>query len=130
MLSAVYLTLNPAIHPFCAGAGCHIAPLRGSRGSIAEILPALLLHEAVAGSGPRPQQATTSVGPLTPEESARAAYDRAVTARNDGARVRMPVIPWPPSARAAVHSWAGGMGGAPPAADARPENRKASLIKH
>ena len=50
---------------------------------------------------------------LTPAESARAAYDRAMTARDAGARVRMPVIPLPPSARAAVHSWARDVDGTP-----------------
>lgn len=112
-------TPDPTKPSACAGAGCHIAPLRGSRGSVAEVLPMLLLHEAVAGRPPRPQQPPISGALLTAEESARAAYDRALTARNDGARVRAHVIRLRAGARTAMHRWARGEDGAPPAAGAR-----------
>ena len=79
----------------------------------------LLLREAVAGAPPRPQQPTIAGALLTPEESARAAYDRALTARNDGARVRVPVMRLRPGASTAVNRWARDEDGAPPTAGAR-----------
>ena len=77
----------------------------------------LLLQEAVAGAPPRPQQPAISGALLTPEESARAAYDRALTARNDGARVRTHVMRLRPGAR----RWDRDEDGAPPTAGARLE---------
>ena len=79
----------------------------------------LLLREAVAGAPPRPQQPPIAGALLTPEESARAAYDRAITARNDGARVRAHVMRLRPGARTAVNRWARDEDGAPPSAGAR-----------